>query len=179
MTATAEEGKVSWSFLLPLLLGTMLNPLNSTMLATALVFLCNSFKVSAGQGAILITSLYMTSTIAQPLMGRLADMFSAKKINTLGFILVGIASLIGIFAPSFGWLIVSRIFLGLGTSAAYPSAMALINAKYEKEGKQIPGVILGYIAMSAQLSMVLGPVLGGVLPSGWAGVGCFLSISLF
>ena len=172
MTATAEEGKVSWSFLLPLLLGTMLNPLNSTMLATALVFLCNSFKVSAGQGAILITSLYMTSTIAQPLMGRLADMFSAKKINTLGFILVGIASLIGIFAPSFGWLIVSRIFLGLGTSAAYPSAMALINAKYEKEGKQIPGVILGYIAMSAQLSMVLGPVLGGGLTQwlGWRGV---------
>src|ERR1700761_3693602 len=95
--APMKEGKVSWKFLLPLLLGTMMNPLNSTMLATALVYLCNSYHVSAGQGAILITSLYITSTIAQPLMGRLADMYSAKKINLLGFILVLIASLIGVF----------------------------------------------------------------------------------
>jgi MFS family permease len=172
MTVAVKEGKVSWRFLTPLLLGTMLNPLNSTMLATALVYLCNSFKVTTGQGAILITSLYITSTIAQPLMGRLADMFSAKKINALGFVLIFVASLIGIFAPTFGWLIVSRIFLGLGTSAAYPSAMALINSKYEQEGKKVPGAILGYIAMSAQLSMVLGPVLGGVLTQwlGWRGV---------
>jgi MFS family permease len=114
MTVAVKEGKVSWRFLTPLLLGTMLNPLNSTMLATALVYLCNSFKVTTGQGAILITSLYITSTIAQPLMGRLADMFSAKKINALGFVLIFVASLIGIFAPTFGWLIVSSISLGYG-----------------------------------------------------------------
>src|ERR1700712_1996476 len=103
--------------MVPLVLGTMMNPLNSTMLATALLTLCNSFKVSVGQGAILITSLYVTAMIAQPLMGRLADIFSAKKINLLGFGLVLIAALIGVFAPSFSWLIVSRIMLGLGTSA--------------------------------------------------------------
>ncbi|WP_158795476.1 MFS transporter [Pedobacter sp. L105] len=172
MSAQVKKEAVSYRFMLPLVLGTMMNPLNSTMLATALIPLCNSFKVSVGQGAILITSLYVTSTIAQPVMGRLADLFSAKKINTLGFILVMIAAIIGVVAPSISWLVVSRIILGLGTSAAYPSAMALINRKYAQANKPVPGNVLGIVAISSQVSMILGPVLGGLLTQylGWKGI---------
>lgn len=172
MTIPIKEEPIPYRFMLPILLGTSMNPLNSTMLATALIPLCNSFKVSVGSGAILVTSLYVTSTIAQPLMGRLADIFSAKKINTLGFILVLIAALIGIVAPNLSWLVVSRIILGLGTSAAYPSAMALINKKYAAVNQPVPGRILGLIGISAQVSMILGPVLGGLLTQwmGWKGI---------
>lgn len=172
MTEGVNKESIQWRFLLPLILGTMLNPLNSTMLATALMNLCQSFKVSIGQGAILITSLYITSTVAQPLMGRLADIYSPKKINTIGFILALAAAIVGIAAPGFEWLIVSRILLGLGTSAAYPSAMAIINRKYAEAGKAVPGRVLGIIAISAQVSMVLGPVLGGLLTQwfNWRGI---------
>jgi MFS family permease len=172
MTADAKEVKAPYRFMLPLVLGTMMNPLNSTMLATALITLCNSFKVTVGAGAILIVSLYVTSTVAQPLMGRLADIYSAKKINNLGFILVMIAALVGVFSPSFGWLIVSRIFLGLGTSAAYPSAIALINKRYAKMNMEVPGSVLGIVAISSQVSGVLGPTLGGLLTEffGWRGI---------
>src|ERR1700710_2138030 len=143
MTDEIKDEKVSWKFMLPLVLSTMMNPLNSTMLATALITLCNSFKITVGSGAILITSLYVTATIAQPLMGRLADIYSAKKINMLGFLLVMAATMIGIFAPNIGWLIVSRIILGLGTSAAYPSAIALINKKYPGEHQEVPAPTWG------------------------------------
>jgi len=172
MGSQVEKEPVPYKFMLPIVLGTMMNPLNSTMLATALIPLCNSFKISVGSGAILVTSLYVTSTIAQPLMGRLADIFSAKKINTLGFILSLLAALIGMFAPGFSWLIVSRIMLGLGTSAAYPSAMALINKKYAQAQRPVPGNVLGIVGISAQVSMILGPVLGGLLTQwlGWKGI---------
>src|ERR1700744_5460047 len=172
MAKNASISKIPYRFMLPLVLGTMLNPLNSTMLATSLGTMCNSFRITTGQGAVLIISLYVTSTIAQPLMGRLADRFSAKKINTLGFILIMIASLIGAFAPAFWWLIVSRILLGLGTSAAYPSAMALLNQKYSSEGKTVPGIVLSVVGVTSQVSMVLGPLLGGFLTQmfGWKGI---------
>ncbi len=172
MAKNVKEEKVSWRFMLPLVLGNMMNPLNSTMLATSLITICNSLKISPGEGAILITSLYITSTVAQPLMGRLADIYSAKKVNTLGFILVLIAALIGVIAPNLGWLVVSRIFLGLGTSAAYPSAMALINKKYASENRTVPGPVLGLVALAGQVSMVLGPTLGGILTQsfGWRGI---------
>jgi MFS family permease len=158
--------------MLPVVLGTMMNPLKSTMLATALIPLCNSFQISIGSGAILVTSLYVTSTIAQPLMGRLADIFSAKTINLLGFGLVLIAALVGMFAPGFEWLVASRIILGLGTSASYPSSMALLNKKYAAQGQSVPGNVLGLVGISAQVSMILGPVLGGLLTQwlGWQGI---------
>lgn len=172
MTTEVKKEAVSYRFMLPIVLGTMMNPLNSTMLATALIPLCNSFKITVGSGAVLVTSLYVTSTIAQPLMGRLADIFSAKKINNLGFVLVLIAALIGIWAPGFSWLVVSRIMLGLGTSASYPSSMALINKKYAAVNQPVPGKVLGLVGISAQVSMILGPVLGGLLTQwmGWKGI---------
>jgi MFS family permease len=171
MADRKAEG-IPYRFMAPLVLGTMMNPLNSTMLATALLTICHSFRQSISDGAILITSLYITSTIAQPLMGRLADIYSPKKINFLAFVLVLMAALVGVFAPAFGWLIVSRVLLGLGTSAAYPSAMALVNKHYAEEGRLVPGRILGVLALSGQVSMVLGPVLGGLLTQmfGWKGI---------
>ena len=172
MSKRIQSEVVPYRMLLPLLLGTMMNPLNSTMLATALLSLCNSFSVSVGEGAILITILYITSAIAQPLMGRLADLFNPKTINLLGFAFVFIASLIGAFAPYFSCLIGSRIILGLGTSAAYPSAIAILNKKYAADGLPVPGRVLGLVAISSQVSMVVGPVLGGLLTEwiSWKGI---------
>jgi MFS family permease len=172
MDSIQSGKKVSLLFMIPLVLGTMMNPLNSTMLSTALATICHSFGRNISEGPLLITPLYITATIGQPLMGRLADIYSPKKINTLGFILVLIASLVGGLAPSFGWLIASRILLGLGTSAAYPSAIALVQKRYASFGQTVPGNILGIIAVTSQVSMVLGPTLGGYLTEwfGWSGI---------
>lgn len=159
-------------FILPLALGAMLNPLNSTMLATAMTKICLSFGRKPGEGGVLIMSLYITATIGQPLMGRLADIYSPRKVNFLGLYMVILAALTGAFAPAFGWLIVSRVLLGLGTSAAYPSAIAIIQRKYAAWGQTVPGESLGIIAVSGLVSGVLGPVLGGFLTDwfGWQGI---------
>ncbi|HXO78190.1 MAG TPA: MFS transporter [Puia sp.] len=156
----------------PLVLGAMLNPLNSTMLSTALTQLTHSFGRDVSAGALLITPLYITATIAQPLMGRLADIYSPKLVNMAGLGLVLAAAVVGIVAPSFGWLIFSRILLGLGTSANYPSAIAMLRRHYAKEGRVMPQSALGWITMGGQVSLVLGPVIGGVLTEwlGWKGI---------
>jgi len=156
----------------PLVLGAMLNPLNVTMLATALTQLTHSFGRDVSSGALLITPLYITATIAQPLMGRLADIYSPKLVNMAGLGLVLAAAIVGIVAPSFGWLIFSRILLGLGTSANYPSAIAILRRHYAKEGRVMPQSALGWITMGGQVSLVLGPVIGGVLTEwlGWKGI---------
>jgi MFS family permease len=159
-------------FLLPLILGNMLNPLNSTMLSTALTILCRSFSKDISSGALLITPLYLASAICMPLMGRLADVFSAKKVNLIGLVLILISVIIGILAPDFIWLIVSRVMLGIGTSAAYPSSMAIIRKKYAELNKEVPPTVLGWITMASQISIVLGPLLGGIVTDlfGWQGI---------
>jgi len=156
----------------PLVLGAALNPLNSSMLSTALTRLTHSFKQDVGAGSLLITPLYITATIAQPLMGRLADLYSPRKVNLAGLLLVLIAALIGAWAPTFGWLILSRVLLGLGTSANYPSAIAILRRHFAQEGKEMPASVLGWIMVGGQAALVLGPTIGGVLTEwlGWRGI---------
>ncbi len=158
----------------PLVLGAMLNPLNSTMLSTALTQLTHSFGRDVAAGALLITPLYITAMIGQPLMGRLADLYSPKRVNYLGLVLVIAAVLVGVLAPSFGWLIVSRILLGLGTSANYPSAIAILRRYYAERGKTMPSNALGWIAVGGMVSMVLGPMIGGFVTDWWGWQGIFL-----
>src|ERR1700753_856411 len=133
-----DDGRAMRRLLPPLVLGAMLNPLNSTMLSTALTRLTHSFGRDVAEGALLITPLYITAMIGQPLMGRLADLYSPKRINYLGLALVLAAGIVGIASRSFSWLIVSRILLGLGTSANYPSAIAILRRYYADRGKPMP-----------------------------------------
>src|ERR1700722_10821908 len=168
-SGTDGDGRAMRLLLPPLVLGAMLNPLNSTMLSTALTKLTHSFGRDVSDGALLITPLYLTAMIGQPLMGRLADLYSPKRINYLGLLLVLVAVLVGVFAPNFGWLIVSRILLGLGTSANYPSAIAILRRYYTERGKLMP-----WIALGGMVSMVLGPMVGGFLTDWWGWRGIFL-----
>jgi MFS family permease len=66
-------------FVAPLALGSTLNPINSTMIATALVPIATSFHASVADAGWLIAGLYLASAIAQPTMGRLADLFGARR----------------------------------------------------------------------------------------------------
>jgi MFS family permease len=160
-------------FLAPLVLGNILNPLNSTMLATAIISILLAFKQPTGAGALLIIPLYSTSAIGQPFMGRLCDIFSPQKINIFGYILIMISALIGVSAQSFTWLIVSRIILGLGSSAAYPSSITLIKERYKALNMEVPGFILGIIATAGQMSVAFGPFIGGILVEGFGWKGIF------
>lgn len=158
--------------MIPLALGNMLNPLNSTMLATALVTICQAFGKDLSAGSLLIIPLYFTSAIGQPLMGRLADIYSARRVNTAGYLLVLLSAGIGITAVSFNWLIASRVLMGLGTSAAYPSSVKLIRERFQTQQQNTPGTALGIVAVAGQVSMVLGPFIGGMLTQyfSWQGI---------
>lgn len=118
-------------FLAPLIIGNMLNPLNSRILATALLSIVAAFGRTPSAGALLIIPLYFASTIGQPLMGRLCDVFSTSKINIFGLLLILLSGIIVVFPQNFDWLIASRIRLGLGSSPAYLSSITLIKQRYQ------------------------------------------------
>ncbi|MFD5391510.1 MFS transporter [Streptomyces sp. NPDC127074] len=156
----------------PLLIGSVLNPVNSTMIATGLVAIGHDFDVGAAQTAWLVASLYLASAVAQPAMGRLADLLGPRRVFLCGLLVVCAAGLVGALAPAFGWLIASRVLLGIGTSAAYPAAMALLRAQSVATGRETPRPVLGRLSLAALGSAAVGPVLGGVLTAtaGWRAI---------
>src|SRR5882724_12088063 len=67
-------------FVAPLLMGATLNPVNSSVIATALVAIAAAMGVPVGRTSILISCLYLTSAIGQPTAGRLAEEFGPRRV---------------------------------------------------------------------------------------------------
>ncbi|QES39817.1 MFS transporter [Streptomyces venezuelae] len=156
----------------PLLLGSLLNPLNTTMISTGLVAIGHDFGVGASDTAWLVSVLYLASAVAQPVLGKLADSLGPRRVFLGGLVLVVASGLVGALAPGFGWLLVSRALLGIGTSAAYPAAMAVLRDESTRLGTPTPRTVLGRLSFAALGSAAIGPTLGGLLvaTAGWRAV---------
>lgn len=65
-------------------LGTMLAPLNSTMIAVALPALLREFGRSLAWGSWIVTSYLVTMAVAQPLAGSLGDRYGRRRLFLAG-----------------------------------------------------------------------------------------------
>jgi MFS family permease len=149
-------------------LGTALNPLNSSMIAVALVVLRADFGLDVATVTWVITAFYLTSAAGQPLMGRLADRFGPRRLFLLGMAVVAVTCALAPFAPNFALLCVARAFMALGTATAYPSAVVMVGA-LARQAKMTYTRPLGRIQMANTSAAAVGPVVGGLLVSlvGW------------
>ncbi len=148
-------------------MGSALNPVNSSMIATALVSIAAAMGVPVGQTAILISSLYLTSAVAQPTAGRLAEEFGPRRVFLVGIAIVLAGGIIGGLAQNMPTLVVARVLIGLGTSAGYPSAMLLIRRRATAIGLDAPPrSVLGGLSIASAATIAIGPTLGGLLV-GW------------
>ncbi|MFF2147696.1 MFS transporter [Kitasatospora sp. NPDC058190] len=149
--------------LAPMVLGSVLNPINSSMIAVALVPVGTAFGAPPAETAWLVTALYLATAVGQPVIGRLVDDYGPRRLYLAGTALVGLAGLLGALAPSLGLLVVARVLLGLGTSAAYPAAIHLTRSEAERTGQSSPTGVLTALAVAGQTVAVVGPTLGGLL----------------
>ncbi|HWK93474.1 MAG TPA: MFS transporter [Luteimicrobium sp.] len=163
---TAPPDRFDRRLVAPMILGSILNPINSSMLAVALVPIATAFGVASSQTAWLVTALYLATAVGQPVVGRLIDMFGPRTLFLAGTGLVGVAGILGAVAPNLGVLIVARVLLGFGTCAGYPASMYLIGAESRRTGHDSPNGILSALTISNQVIAVIGPTLGGFLVSG-------------
>src|SRR6201988_3964220 len=163
--SVSQDRKVHFglTFVLPLALGSMLNPINSTMISTALAPIGRDFGATVAQTGWLIAGLYLASAVAQPTMGRLADLFGPRRIYLISLFIVAISALVGRFAPTLGVLIAVRVALGIGTAGAYPSAMRIFRVQADRLGAAPPRVAMSVLSLAGVSTLAIGPLLGGVL----------------
>ncbi|OKK12927.1 MFS transporter [Streptomyces sp. CB02488] len=147
----------------PMLLGSVLNPVNSTIIAVTLIPIGKALGAPPSQTAWLVSALYLATALGQPVVGRLIDIFGPRRLFLVSTTLVGVAGAIGTVAPNLGVLIASRVLLGFGTCAGYPAAMALVRSEAKRTGQDSPGGVLTALAVANQTIAVIGPLLGGLL----------------
>ncbi len=140
-------------------LGTLLNPLNTTMIAVAFSRLQEDFQVTYQSISWLIACFYVASAIGQPIFGRFTDKYGPKRIFMLGLLLVTIASMLAPLSPNFGWLITFRVLQSIGSAALYPAGMSVIRSIVTDNQAKV----LAVLSIFSSTSAGLGPFLGGVL----------------
>ncbi|ETK37651.1 MFS transporter [Microbispora sp. ATCC PTA-5024] len=152
-----------------MLLGSVLNPINSTIISVALVPIGTALGAPVSQTAWLVSALYLATALGQPVVGRLVDIFGPRRLFLLSTGLIGVAGVAGALAPNLGVLIVARVLLGFGTCAGYPAAMALLRSEARRTGRDSPAGVLTALAVANQTIAVVGPLLGGLLiaAGGW------------
>lgn len=152
-------------------LGTVLNPLNSSMIAVALISLQHDFSVDVETVTWVITAFYLTSAAGQPLMGRFADRFGPRRLFLFGMVIVAIGCALTPFATGFVGVCAGRVVLAIGTATAFPASVAMIHDIAALTKASTPR-LLGQIQLSNTLGAAIGPVLGGVLVTvlGWRAI---------
>jgi MFS family permease len=149
-------------------MASVLNPVNSSLIATALVAIAHGVGVSIGQTATLVTALYLASAVAQPTAGKAGEVFGPRRVLVAGIVAVAVGGLVGGVAQNLLILLISRVLIGLGTSCAYPSAMLLIRKRAREAGMaEPPGLVLGGLQIAGVATASLGLPVGGLLVSGF------------
>ncbi|MFI6275481.1 MFS transporter [Streptomyces sp. NPDC050988] len=123
--AAGEAGRESfaWPFTTPLYVGSALNPINSSIIATAMVPIAADLNVSIGSTAVLVSSLYLASAVAQPTAGKLAEVLGPRRISLSGIVLVLLGGVVGGLGQNLATLTVARVLIGISTSGVVLSTL--------------------------------------------------------
>jgi MFS family permease len=164
-----------WRTVTPLVTGAALNPVNSSMIATALVPIAAALHIPVGRTSILVSSLYLACAIAQPTAGKLAEEFGPRRVFLAGIVLVLLGGVAGGLGDNLAVLVVARVLIGVGTSCGYPTAMLIIRRRSHQAGlSEPPGSVLGSLAIAGSATVAIGPPIGGLLVGGLGWRSAFL-----
>lgn len=144
-----------------LLAGTLLAPLNSSMVAVALTPIQRDLAQPLATTTWVVTVFYLTACVCQPVLGRVADRVGPRRLFAAGMAVAAVASAVAATATSLPLLVLCRCVQAAGVSTAFPCAMVVIRRHGD-------ATRLSAVATVNTTAGAVGPVLGGLLTS-WAG----------
>ena len=141
-------------------LGTLLAPLNSTMLAVALPDIRADFGVGHAVIGWLVSAYLIAMAVAQPAGGRLGDQLGRVRVFRAGLVLFLVLSLLAAAAPGFELLVLLRTGQAVVGAAIMPTGMAMVRDA-APPGRL--GRANGSLGALMAISAAVGPLVGAGL----------------
>jgi EmrB/QacA subfamily drug resistance transporter len=154
-----------WWTLLAVCLGTFMLLLDVTIVNVALPAIQSSLKANFSDlqwvvdaYALSLASLLLTS-------GSLADLFGRRVLFAIGLVIFTAGSLLCGLATSPLFIILSRAAQGIGGAIMFATSLALIASAFQGRER---GVAFGVWGAITGVAVAVGPVLGGLLTTGFS-----------
>ncbi|PKR76547.1 MFS transporter [Halalkalibacillus sediminis] len=160
------ENKVSRWCLISMASIPLVMTLGNSMLIPVLPIFEKKVGITSFQSSTIITSYSLAAILLIPIAGYLSDRFGRKIVILPSLILAFIGGIIAGFASwkiddPFLWIIIGRIFQGVGAAGATPIILPLVGDLYKNNDEKTSSC-LGIIETSNTFGKVLSPILGAL-----------------
>jgi len=142
--------------------------LNETVFNVSTPAILSRFQLSPAGVSWMMTSFIVFFGIGTVVFGRLSDLFSIKRLLSIGVLIYASGSLLGFLAQaSYPLVLLARAIQGMGGSSL-PALVMVIVARYF--APEVRGRLFGSIGSVVAFAAGLGPVIGGFVSGrfGWA-----------
>ncbi|CAG7643448.1 Purine efflux pump PbuE [Paenibacillus allorhizosphaerae] len=131
-----------------------------------LPFISQTYQVDPAAAGWMVTVFSITYAASAPLFGRLSDRKGRRGLIVFGLGLFALSNALTAYAPTYGWLIASRVLAGLSVASVTPLIYAAIGdmAPSHRKGTWLSIVVSGHLT-----SLWIGAPLGSFLEHamGW------------
>jgi MFS family permease len=150
-------------------LAAFMSTLDTIMVSISLPTIAGDLHVTTALASwILITSMLVSSSFLMAL-GSLGDKFGHRRVLLIGFAIFSLSSLLSGFAADIRYLLLLRIFIGIGAGTVMALSPALVATVLPQS---VRGKAFGLIAASASVALIIGPLIGGYITGhfSWSGI---------
>nr|WP_083372813.1 MFS transporter [Paraoerskovia marina] len=149
-----------------ILLGMFVSVLATTVVSSSLPRIVSDLDGSQESFTWVVTATLLTTTVSTPLWGKLADLVDRKLLVQIALTIAVVSSALAGLSQNVGTLITFRAFQGLGAGGLTALSTVLIADIISPRER---GRYMGILGSVMGISMVGGPLLGGVITDsiGW------------
>src|SRR5215468_9953481 len=143
-------------------IGLCMSVLGNSMTNLALPYIAQDLRISAESSIWIVNASQIALMVSLLPVAALADIVGYRHVYRIGLIVFSLASIGCALAPSLPWLLLGRVFQGLGGAAIMSVQPALVRAIYPRA--QL-GRGLGFNTTVVATSLAAGPSIGAAVLS--------------
>ncbi|HTT82599.1 MAG TPA: DHA2 family efflux MFS transporter permease subunit [Rhizomicrobium sp.] len=147
-----------WLIIGVISIATFMVVLDSSIANVALNHIAGSLSVSYDESTWVLTSFLVANAVIIPISGWLADVIGRKRFYMISVALFTVSSLLCGLASGLGFLLVARVFQGIGGGGTAPVEQSMIVDTFPPEKRSIAFAIYGVVVI---VGPILGPSIGG------------------
>lgn len=133
--------------------------LNETVFNVSTPKIAEQFHLQPSEVSWVVTTFIITFGLGQVIFGKLADLYSLRRLIVIGILIYAGASLLGLLLQAwYPLVIVSRAIQGAGASAMPALTMVIVGRYFTAEQR---GKLFGLFTSTASFAVGIGPVIGG------------------
>jgi DHA2 family multidrug resistance protein len=153
-----------WLIALAVMLGTVLEVLDTSIVNVSLPHMQGSFSASVDEIAWVVTSYLVANGIMIPMTGWISSRFGRKRYFLASVTTFVAASAACGAARSLGQIVLFRLAQGAAGAAMIPSSQAILMETFAPEEQQMAMATWG---VGLMIAPILGPTLGGWITDNW------------